>query len=136
MAEKFRALPIVEKVVMVEEFLPVDQDEKLAELGRLTDLVPRSINTGSDIGAPARSRMLEIISGNMTALAGTEDAPEDLKAAAARMKSAIEAFSNNRGSDDEAVKEAGEQPVFRVARASGRHQPPRDHVQGDHRLAG
>jgi predicted RND superfamily exporter protein len=66
--------------------------------------VPRSINTGSDIGAPARSRMLEIISGNMTALAGTEDAPEDLKAAAARMKSAIEAFSNNRGSDDEAVR--------------------------------
>jgi hopanoid biosynthesis associated RND transporter like protein HpnN len=104
MAEKFRALPIVEKVVMVEEFLPVDQDVKLAELGRLTNLVPRSINTGSDIGAPARSRMLEIISGNMTALAGTEDAPEDLKAAAARMKSAIEAFSNNRGSDDEAVR--------------------------------
>jgi hopanoid biosynthesis associated RND transporter like protein HpnN len=104
MAEKFRALPIVEKVVMVEEFLPVDQDVTLAELGRLTNLVPRSINTGSDIGAPARSRMLEIISGNMTALAGTEDAPEDLKAAAARMKSAIEAFSNNRGSDDEAVR--------------------------------
>ncbi|MDX1717801.1 MAG: MMPL family transporter [Anderseniella sp.] len=104
MAEKFRALPIVEKVVMVEEFLPAGQEAKLAELGKLTNLVPRSVNTESDIGAPARSRMLEIISNNMTALVGTGDAPEDLKAAAARMKSAIEAFRNNRGSDDEAVK--------------------------------
>jgi hopanoid biosynthesis associated RND transporter like protein HpnN len=104
MAAKFKALPIVDKVVMVEEFLPAGQDEKLAELGRLTDLVPRSVNTESDIGAPARSRMLEIMSGNMTALVGTEDAPEDLKTAAARMKSAIEAFRSNKGSDDEAVK--------------------------------
>ncbi len=104
MAEKFRALPIVEKVVMVEEFLPAGQEAKLAELGKLTNLVPRSVNTESDIGAPARSRMLEIISNNMTALVDTGDAPEDLKAAAARMKSAIEAFRNNRGSDDEAVK--------------------------------
>lgn len=104
MAEKFRALPIVDKVMMVEEFLPADQDTKLAELGKLNDLVPRTVNSEADIGAAARSRMLQIISRNMSALTETSDAPADLKASAVRMKAAVDGFIEVKGNDEAAVR--------------------------------
>ncbi len=105
MMEKFKALPAVDKVLMVEEFLPEDQDQKLAELARLADLVPRTVNSESDIGAPARRRMLDVISQNMTALAETPDAPADLKASATRLKQAIAEFDKAKGQDGEAVRQ-------------------------------
>ena len=105
MLAKFKALPEVDKVLMVEEFLPEGQDSKLAELARLTDLVPRTVNSESDIGAPARRRMLDIISQNMTALAATPDAPADLKASATRLKDAIAAFDQAKGQDEDSVRQ-------------------------------
>jgi uncharacterized protein len=105
MLQKFKALPEVDKVLMVEEFLPEEQDRKLAELARLADLVPRTVNSESDIGAPARRRMLDLISQNMTALAEAPDAPADLKASASRLKEAIAAFDNVKGQDEDAVRQ-------------------------------
>ena len=104
MAEKFRELPIVEKVMTIEEFLPADQDAKLTELARLKDLVPVTVDTDSDIGPAARSRMLEVMGRNMTALADTAGAPQDLRSAAGRMRDAIAGFVEAKGSDETAVR--------------------------------
>jgi uncharacterized protein len=105
MAQKFADLQIVNDVVTIEKFLPDQQDEKLAQLARLEGLVASQVEADADIGAPARARMLEVMSTNMATLASVEDAPADLRSAATRMETAVEAFQQARGDDADAVQQ-------------------------------
>ena len=111
LAEKLTALPEVEKVHSIADFLPEDQAAKLAELNSLRDVVPRVVNSGSDVGDEVRSRMLASISRNMKALSEVEDAPDLLRVSAKRLQDAIAAFDKNFG-DDEKARETLERRLF------------------------
>lgn len=104
MIAKLNALPQVKKVHAISDFLPEDQVAKLAELNPLRDVMPRVVNSGSNIGDEVRRRMIASISRNMKALSGVEDAPAALKASAKRLQDAIAAFDvKNKDDDSEAT---------------------------------
>ncbi len=92
MIARLNALPEVKKVNAISDFLPDDQAAKLAELNPLRDVMPRVVNSGSDVGDEVRNRMIASIARNMKALSGVEDAPTKLKASAKRLEDAIAAF--------------------------------------------
>ncbi len=112
MVAKLNALPEVKKVHAISDFLPDDQAAKLAELNPLRDVMPRVVNSGSDVGDEVRQRMLSSISRNMKALSGVEDAPAELKASAKRLENAIEAFDGKHKDDDGAATAKLERQLF------------------------
>lgn len=111
LVEKLTALPAVKKVHSITDFLPDDQVAKLDELHPLRDVMPRVVNSGSDVGDEVRSRMLASISRNMKALSEVTDAPDTLRASAKRLQEAIAAFDNKYG-DDEKARERLESRLF------------------------
>ncbi len=111
LVERLTALPAVKKVHSIADFLPENQAAKLAVLHPLRDVMPRVVNSGSDIGDEVRSRMLASISRNMKALSDVEDAPETLRASAKRLQKAIAAFDTKNG-DDETARHRLEKQLF------------------------
>ncbi len=104
MIAKLNALPEVKKVNAISDFLPEDQAAKLAELNPLRDVMPRVVNSSSDVGDEVRRRMVASISRNMKALSGAEDAPAALKTSAKRLQDSIAAFEEqNKDADGEAT---------------------------------
>lgn len=111
LVEKLTALSAVKKVRSITDFLPEDQVAKLAELHPLRDVMPRVVNSGSDVGDEVRRRMLASISKNMKALSDVEDAPETLRASAKRLQVAIAVF-DEKNDDDEKATEKLERKLF------------------------
>jgi hopanoid biosynthesis associated RND transporter like protein HpnN len=99
---RLNALPEVKKVHSITDFLPADQAAKLAELHLLRDVIPGTVNSGSDVGDVVRSRMLASIANNMKALSQVKDAPAPLTASAKRLNDAIAAFDENNKDNAEA----------------------------------
>jgi len=104
LVKKLTALSAVKKVHSITDFLPDDQVAKLAELHPLRDVMPRVVNSGSDVGDEVRRRMLASISRNMKALSDVEDAPETLRASAKRLQNAIAAFDGKNDQDEKATE--------------------------------
>jgi hopanoid biosynthesis associated RND transporter like protein HpnN len=101
---KLKQLSTVKKVHSIEDFLPEDQVAKLAELNPLAEVVPRVVNSGSDVGEVVRRRMLASIAKNMKAMSEVEDAQAVLKTSAARLNAAITAFEAKDADNAEAVE--------------------------------
>ncbi|MEO1160906.1 MAG: MMPL family transporter, partial [Pseudomonadota bacterium] len=113
MIANLNALPEVKKVHAISDFLPEDQAAKLAELNPLRDVIPRVVNSSSDVGGEVRRRMIASIARNMKALSEAEDAPAPLKVSAKRLQDAIAAFDeNNKGNDDDEATARLERQLF------------------------
>ena len=105
MTRKLVALPAVSKVHSIEDFLPKNQEGKLAELRLLRDIVPAVVNTDSDIGNVVRNRMLASIAQNMAALASDTGVPASLQTAAKRLDDAIAAFNAKHPDSPDALEQ-------------------------------
>jgi uncharacterized protein len=93
-AAALEALPEVARVSTVEDFVPANQDDKIAVLGALREQVPTEVDFDRPIEAADRHSALDRLGEDLGAIAVVEDAPQDLTAAAGRWRQALSRFES------------------------------------------
>lgn len=88
-AAVLEALPEVARVTTIEDFLPGDQDAKIAQLAALGDRVPEQVDFERPIEAADRRAALDQLDEDLGAIAALADAPQQLAAAAERWRQAL-----------------------------------------------
>ncbi len=97
LAARLEALPQVREVRTAASFIPPRQAEKLAMLRGLAGALPRRVNFRPAAGNTARLRALSGAARNLRKIMNAPAAPRELRAAAARLRAAIELFLAERG---------------------------------------
>jgi uncharacterized protein len=92
--EALEALPQVARVNTIEDFVPADQDEKIAALRALHDQVPTEVDFERPIEPADRRSATERLKEDLGAIAAIEDAPHDIAAAADRWQQALIQFDS------------------------------------------
>jgi uncharacterized protein len=93
-AATLEALPEVARVSTVEDFVPANQDDKIAALGALREQVPTEVDFDRPIEAADRHSALDRLGEDLGAIAVVEDAPQDLTAAADRWRQELSVFQS------------------------------------------
>jgi uncharacterized protein len=83
------ALPEVAEVRMVDDFVPANQDEKIAVLQALQDQVATEVDFARPIEPADRRSAFDQLTEDLGAIAAVENAPQDLTAAAGRWRQAL-----------------------------------------------
>lgn len=94
LAARLSALPSVAGVRTVEDFIPSDQNAKLAQLATLKDAIPSELDTEREIDAEGRRAALDGLKQDLVAIAAVETAPAELTEAAERWQQALVRFDS------------------------------------------
>jgi hypothetical protein len=83
------ALPVVAEVRTVDDFVPANQDEKIAVLQALQDQVATEVDFARPIEPADRRSAFDQLTEDLGAIAAVKNAPQDLTAAAGRWRQAL-----------------------------------------------
>lgn len=103
-AAALTALPEVARVSTVEDFVPADQDDKLAVLATLRDQVPTEVDFGGILTPEDRRGAVERLKEDLGAIAAVETVPAQLAAAAGRWQQALIRFDSPEPAPPEALE--------------------------------
>jgi uncharacterized protein len=118
-AAALEALPEVAQVTTVENFIPADQDEKIAALGALRDQVAETVDFERPIEPAERQSAVDQLEEDLGAIAAFEGAPQEIAAAAERWRQALIGLGGPDTASPEAL--AGlEEAYFAGCRRSSR----------------
>jgi uncharacterized protein len=90
LAQQLTALPEVARVNTVEDFVPADQDAKIAVLAALSDRIPTEVDFTLPVTDQDRRNALDRLREDLGGIAAVADAPEALVAAASRWAQALD----------------------------------------------
>ncbi len=104
LGRRLSALEEVGKVRTLRDFLPRDQQAKLAVLHGLRGVIPEQVRMQGRAGdTKGRLRALSAMTRDLLAISGLDAAPLELRKAAHRLRRAIELFLAERGGEERAV---------------------------------
>jgi uncharacterized protein len=102
-AAALEALPEVAQVTTVENFIPADQDEKIAALGALRDQVAEEVDFERPIEPAERRSAVDQLEEDLGAIAAFEGAPPEIAAAADRWRQALIGLGTSDTASPEAL---------------------------------
>ncbi|MFW6077927.1 MAG: MMPL family transporter, partial [Hyphomicrobiales bacterium] len=88
-AAALEALPEVAQVTTVENFVPANQDDKIAALGGLRDQVAETVDFERPIEPAERQGAIDQLEEDLGAIAAFDGAPQEIAAAAERWREAL-----------------------------------------------